>query len=313
MNYNIKCFLKKTSVLLILLSTLTLELRAQQDPLYTQYMFNTLPINPGYAGSREMLSLMILGRQQWVGFDGAPTTATFTIHSPIYAHMAAGATIIYDSYGPVNQTSFSINYAYHLKMSESTKLSLGLSGGFNHYAVDYNKLDRTFYVDDAYNYGIEQTLSPNFGFGLYMYSPKFYIGLSVPKIIENTYDESKEGLTGGVEFRHYYGMAGVALKMNEWLTLKPSILARVAQGSPLNIDANINTIIQNKIWLGIMHRLGESFGAIAQYQLSPQLRLGYAFDLNTNELSSHHSGSHEIMINFEFNFNKEQIINPRYF
>lgn len=287
--------------------------KAQQDPMYSQYMFNSLSINPAYAGSREVLSLMLLARQQWVGFDGAPSTATFTGHSPIYKNMAGGASIIYDSYGPVKQTSFYIDYAYHLQMSRKLKLSLGLKGGFNHYAVDYNSLDRSSNNDNAYNSSVEQTMLPNFGFGVYLYSPKFYLGLSVPKLMENKYNDESDSYGEGKEVRNYYGTTGIAFKMNDWLVLKPSIMTRLSQGAPLSVDFNVNSIIQDKIWLGVMYRLNNSFGGIVQYQLSSQFKVGYAFDLNTNELSSYHSGTHEVMINYEFNFNKEKVINPRYF
>ncbi|TLX70856.1 type IX secretion system membrane protein PorP/SprF [Labilibacter sediminis] len=287
--------------------------KAQQDPMYSQYMFNSLSINPAYAGTREMLSLMLLARQQWVGFDGAPSTGTFSAHSPIYNGMAAGASVIYDSYGPVKQTSFYIDYAYHLKMNETLKLSMGLKGGFNHYAVDYNSLDRTSNMDNAYASSVEQTMLPNFGFGLYLYSPKFYVGLSVPKLMENKYEDESDSYGEGKEVRHYYSMAGTVFKMNEWFVLKPSVMTRLAEGSPFSIDFNLNSIFYDKLWLGAMYRLDDSFGGIAQYQFTPQFKVGYAFDLNTNALSSYHSGTHEVMIHYEFNFKKEKILNPRYF
>ncbi len=286
---------------------------AQQDPLYSQYMFNTLPMNPAYAGSKGMMSMMILGRKQWLGFEGAPTTASFSIHSPIWANMAGGASLIYDTYGPVNLTSAYGDYAYHLKLNEKIKLSLGLKGGFNFYSIDYNKLDRTIQADEAYNGEVEQVLMPNFGFGLFMYSSRFYLGLSVPRIMENVYEEASETYGEGKEFRQYYGMMGVVLPLSEHFVLKPSVMTRLASGAPLSIDANINTIIQDKIWLGVMYRLNDSFGGLVQYQISQQLRVGYAFDLNTNALSSYHSGSHEIMLNFDFNFQKDKVFNPRYF
>lgn len=288
-------------------------IKAQQDPMFTQYMFNTLSVNPAYAGSRDMLSILFLVRQQWFGFEGAPTTATLTVHSPVYTSMAAGASVIYDSYGPVNQTSFFVDYAYHLQMGSDIKLSLGLKAGINNYAVNYDGLSKTNHVDNAYVNANEQEVHPNFGFGLYLYSSKFYLGLSVPRIIENSFEEGSTSYGDGTEIRHYYGMTGVVFRMNDWLVVKPSIMCRLAQGSPLSVDANVNTVIYNKIWLGAMYRFNESFGGILQYQLTQQLKLGYAFDLNTNELSSYHSGTHEVMINYEFNFNKEKVSSPRYF
>ncbi len=300
-------------ILYIILGTNISGIYAQQDPMFTQYMFNTLAINPAYAGSREVMSLMILGRQQWVGFEGAPTTATFTGHLPVYNNMAVGASLVYDSYGPVNQTSFFIDYAYHLKMNDKLKLSLGLNGGFNNYAIDYTSLDKTFNNDEAYYNANEQLMLSNFGFGLFLYSQRFYLGLSVPRITENSFVEGSESYGNGNEVRHYYGMMGVVFNMNENLVLRPSVMTRVSQGAPYSVDININTVLYDKFWLGAMYRLNESFGGIIQFQINPQVKFGYAFDLNTNQLSSYHSGTHEIMINYEFNFNKEKVINPRYF
>jgi len=288
-------------------------IKAQQDPMFTQYMFNQLAVNPAYAGSREVLSVMLLARQQWVGFEGAPSTGTLTGHMPLYQNMAIGASVIYDSYGPVNQTSFYFDYAYHLKISNASKLSLGLKGGFNSYSVDYNKLSRTVYSDEAYLIGSEQAILPNFGFGVYLYSQNYYVGVSIPRLLENEYKDESKSFGNGKEVRHYYGMAGVVFKMSDKFVLRPSIMTRLAQGAPFSIDANINTILHDKLWLGAMYRLGESFGGIIQYQFTPQFKFGYAFDLNTNQLKSYHSGTHEVMLNYEFNFNKERIVNPRYF
>ncbi len=300
-------------ILLNLLGVKVSNVLAQQDPMFTQYMFNTLAINPAYAGSREVMSLMILGRQQWVGFDGAPTTATFTGHLPVYKNMAIGASLIYDSYGPVNQTSFFIDYAYHLKMNDKLNLSLGLNGGFNNYAIDYNGLDKTYNNDNAYVNANEQITLSNFGFGIYLYSQRFYLGLSVPRITENSFVEGSENYGTGSEVRHYYGMMGLVIHMTDNFVLRPSVMTRVAQGAPYSIDTNLNTVLYDKFWLGAVYRLGESIGGIVQFQINPQIKFGYAFDLNTNQLSSYHSGTHEVMINYEFNFNKERVINPRYF
>jgi type IX secretion system PorP/SprF family membrane protein len=303
----------RSAFVLMLCFIFAVPLCAQQDPMFTQYMFNSLAINPAYAGSREMLSLMLLTRQQWVGFKGAPSTTTFTGHSPVFGNMAAGASVIYDKYGPVGQTSFFVDYAYHLKLNDKIKISLGLKGGFNHYSIDYNELEKNENEDDAYINAVEQANLPNFGFGLYMYSQQFYVGLSIPKLIENTYEEEKGSFGRGKEVRHYYAMAGLVLKGAEELLIRPSIMTRIAGGAPFSFDLNLNVILYEKIWLGGMYRIGDSFGVLMQYQIVPQFRAGYAFDLNTNELRSYHSGSHEIMINYELNFNKERVINPRYF
>ncbi len=304
-------FYKSIWSLLLCSFLFSTKVEAQQDPMYTQYMFNTLPINPAYAGSREMLSAIVLGRKQWVGFEGAPTTATFSIHSPVYKAMALGSSLVYDEYGPVEQTSFFVDYAYHLKLSERLKLSLGLSGGFKYYTVDFNGLYKVTTTDAAYANSIEELFLPNFGFGLFLYSNNFYFGASAPRLIENSYKDS--GYGAGTEVRHYYALSGVVIHASKDLIFRPSVMARVADSSPFSIDFNLYSILYDKFWIGAMYRLNDSFGAMVQYQLNQQLKVGYAFDLTSNALSTSSSGSHEIMISYDFQFDKNKFYNPRYF
>lgn len=306
---------KRTSYSLIVFVLITMLVspmcKAQQDPLYSQYMFNTLPINPAYAGSREMLSALLLGRQQWVGFDGAPNTATFSIHSPLYKGMAGGTSIIYDTYGPVKNTTFNIDFAYHLKTGEHSKLSFGINGTANLYTIDYTNLTRQTAMDNAYTNAVDQEWLPNVGFGLYFYSPNYYVGVSSPRMIENSYDSDTDGDSKVV--RHYYAMAGYVFHISEMFVLRPSALARASEAGPFNFDFNLYGIFYDKLWLGAMYRLDSAYGASVQYQISPQVKVGYAYDMSTNELSSYHSGSHELMISYDFNFNRTKIYNPRYF
>ncbi len=298
-------------IVALVCTSFSMQTAAQQDPMYSQYMFNTLPINPAYAGSREMLSVMVLGRKQWVGFEGAPTTATLSVHSPVYKEMALGGTVVYDEYGPAKQTSFFVDYAYHLKLGETMKLSFGLSGGFQGYSTDFKGLYKETYSDNAYSSAVEQLWMPNFGFGLFLYSHQFYFGASIPRILENSFKDTD--YSNGSEVRHYYGLTGVVIPVNKNLIFRPSLMARMAEGSPLSVDFNIYSILYQKFWIGAMYRLNDSFGAMAQVQISQQFKLGYAFDLTTNELSSVNSGSHEIMLTYDFCFDKNKFFNPRYF
>ncbi len=284
---------------------------AQQDPMFTQYMFNQLSINPAYAGSREVLSLLLINRNQWLGFDGAPVTSTLSAHLPVYKSMAVGSSVMLDKYGPVNNLSVYLDYAYHLKINESTKLSFGLNGGCNYYTINYNALERTVNNDDAYPGDMDKELLPNFGFGMFLYSQKYYIGASCPRILENNFETRSYG--DGTEVRHYYAMAGMVFPVNNWLILRPSLMSRMAADVPFSMDVNINSIMYNKLWFGIMYRINDSFGGIVQYQITHQLKFGYAFDFNTSELRNYNSGSHEVMLNYEFDFKKSGVINPRYF
>jgi len=289
---------------------------SQQDPLYTQYMFNTLAINPGYAGTRDMLSLMFSSRNQWVGFDGAPTTQTFTANSPIAnKNIGLGISVMYDRINITRQTGTYIDYSFQLKISEKSKLSFGIKGGGNFYQLDMAQLKRsTPYDDHAYTEPYVSKFLPNFGIGLYYYSQLFYLGASVPKLLENKYSAAGvETSVEGKEARHYYLMAGTVIDINSDIKFKPSVLARLTQAAPFSLDINANFLFVNRVWVGAMYRISGTFGGIVQFKFTPQFRIGYSYDANTTELQNYNNGTHEIMLNYEFNFKKNNIQNPRYF
>jgi len=289
---------------------------SQQDPLYTQYMFNTLAINPGYAGTRDMLSLMFSSRNQWVGFDGAPTTQTFTANSPVAnKNIGLGISVLYDRIGPTTQTGTYIDYSFQLKISEKSKLSFGIKGGGNFYQLDMAQLKKlTPYNDPAYSEPNISKFLPNFGVGLYYYSQNFYLGASVPKLLENTYSaDGVETSVEGKETRHYYLMTGAVVNINNDIKFKPSVLARLTQAAPFSMDINANFLFVDRIWVGAMYRISGTFGGVVQFKFTPQFRIGYSYDANTTELQNYNNGTHEIMLNYEFNFKKDKIQNPRYF
>ncbi len=301
----------------LLLFTGTGPATAQQDPIYTQYMFNTLAINPAYAGTSGVLSAMLLSRHQWVGFDGAPSTQTLSVHSPVsHLNFGAGLTIIHDQIGPVKNSAAWLDYAYRLKLSETVNLSMALRGGMAHYQVDYAELLMEVGAGDpAYEAASSNEWLPNFGFGTFMYSDLFYFGISIPRLFENKFAEESDIRTSdpGSEKRLYMAMGGVVLDLSPELKLKPSFLVRFVEAAPLSYDLNATLVIKKTLWIGGMVRPGDAFGALAQIQLTPQFRVGYAFDMNTNELRNFNNGTHELMISYEFNFRKEKVKSPRYF
>lgn len=289
---------------------------AQQDPLYTQYMFNTLAYNPAYAGSRDVLSIMALSRHQWVGFDGAPSTQTLTAHSTVGKNVGLGFSILHDKLDPTRQTGVYFDYAYRLKISDKGKLSMGLKGGFNFYQNTLSQLSTGSVGDDPALSGSDYSkFLPNFGFGLYYYSPKFYLGASAPKLMENKLANRDIETQGevGKEVRHYFLTSGYVFGISKEVKLKPSVLARFTQAAPVVMDLNVNFLFKEKLWLGGFYRIQNSFGAIAQYQFTQQFKVGYGFDMTTNELSNYNSGTHEIMLLYEFSFTKEKVQHPRYF
>ncbi len=310
--------MRRTSILLRLALMMALALRcsvllAQQDPLYSQYMFNTLAFNPAYAGSGDVFTVMALSRHQWVGFEGAPATQTILAHSPLGSqNLALGLSVINDKLGPTRQTGVFADFAYRIRTGESSRLAFGLKGGFNSFRADLAGLST---VDpDQANVDIQGKMLPNFGFGLFWHTPLAYVGVSAPKLLENETVEATNGLlTTGSEERHYFVMGGYVMDLGRDLKFKPSFMARLVAGAPLSLDVNANFLLRERIWFGAMYRLGNSFGVLGQYQVNDQLRIGYAFDLATTNLGAYNAGTHELMLSYDLRFIKGRTISPRYF
>jgi len=290
-----------------------LTVAAQQDPLYGQYMFNTLAFNPAYAGSANVFTTMLLSRHQWVGFEGAPTTQTLSAHSPLPLHgLAMGGNIIHDRTGPARQTGAFVDLAYRIRTGRDTRLSFGLKGGVNMYQADVASL---LTVDpDPSNVNISGRALPNFGFGLYWHGPRHYVGLSAPKLLENRMvDASSGSMVVSQEARHYFLMAGYVADLGPDLKFKPAFMLRLVEGAPLSLDLNANFLLRERIWFGALYRVGNAFGLMAQFQLTDQLRAGYAFDATTTRIGAYNAGTHELMLGFDLNFSKGRTISPRYF
>jgi type IX secretion system PorP/SprF family membrane protein len=287
---------------------------AQQDPMYNQYMFNTLAFNPAYAGSAEVFTVMALSRHQWVGFDGAPATQTLLAHTPLKAQkLGVGMTLIADKIGPTQQTSVFTDLAYRIQVTEGSQLSFGLKGGFNILRADLASLS-TVEVDPA-NVNIQGRLLPNFGFGLFWHSRMYYVGLSAPKLLQNDLSALGDGmiLASAQEKRHYFLIGGYVMDLNRDLKFKPSVMLRAVAGAPVSLDLNANFLLRERIWFGALYRVGNAFGLLGQYQVNDQLRVGYAFDLTTTRLAAYNAGTHEIMLSYDLRFIQGRTISPRYF
>jgi len=294
-----------------LLLALAPAARAQQDPMYSQYMFNTLAYNPAYAGSADCFTAMALSRQQWVGFKGAPSTQTLSLHSPLPGQkLSLGGTLIHDVAGPARQSSAFVDLAYRIRTGADTRLSFGLMGGINFFQADLASL--TTVQTETANANISGKVLPNFGFGLYWHSPRYYIGASAPKLLENTIGTDGRVVTNK-EFRHYFLTGGYVVDISQDLKFKPSFMVRAVEGAPLSLDLNASFLLRERVWFGAMYRLGNGLGVMAQYQFNDQLRAGYAFDLTTTRIGAYNAGTHEIMLSYDFRFNKGRTISPRYF
>lgn len=292
--------------ILILLSTSTMF--GQQDPQYTQYMYNMVVINPAYAGSRGVPTVGILGRTQWVGVDGAPNTGTLSISSPIGDAMGLGLSIIYDEIGPAKETNIFADYSYTIFTGEESRLAFGLKGGVS--LLDVSYLDM---IDpgDPLNEPIHQA-SPNFGAGVYYYTNKYYIGFSAPNFLETRHLEGDGNyVSTASEKMHYFLTAGYVFDLGENIKLKPSTMIKATGGSPISVDLSANVLFNDVVEAGLSYRFDDSISAMIGFQVSPDFRIGYAYDYTISDYGVDNSGSHEIILLFEFN--RRNIKSPRFF
>lgn len=292
---------------------------AQQAPMFTHYMYNTLSVNPAYAGSREALTVTALHRSQWVDFTGAPTTQTLTMHSPIInEHIGVGLAVVNDKIGPTNNTGIVASFAYRMKLTQKSKLALGLSAGANIFQANLNNLNLDQTNDPVFQNNVNNKTTPNVGFGVYYSRDRFYTGISVPSLIENSFSEVNQ--TGGStliasEQRHYFFIAGGLIKLGQNLDFKPTTLIKVTAAAPIQADLTASFIIMEKLLLGAMFRTGDAVGGLIGYDITEQLHIGYSYDWSYGlETSKYNNGSHEIMLRYDFIFSsKKQIHSPRNF
>lgn len=312
----------KTPIKITLAMALTLgslASYAQQAPLFTHYMYNTLAVNPGYAGSREALTVTALHRSQWVDFAGAPTTQTLTMHSPIInEHIGIGLSVLNDKIGPTNNTSIVADFAYRMKLTQKSKLALGLSAGANIFQANLNTLNLDQPNDAVFQNNVNNKTTPNVGFGVYYSRDRFYAGLSAPSLIENSYSEVNQN--GGStliasEQRHYFFIAGALINLGHNLDFKPTTLIKVTAAAPIQADLTASFIIMKRLLLGGMYRTGDAVGGLIGYDITEQLHIGYSYDWSYGlETSKYNNGSHEIMLRYDFIFSsKKQIHSPRNF
>ncbi|MEQ8582290.1 MAG: type IX secretion system membrane protein PorP/SprF [Marinoscillum sp.] len=306
-------FLRTITIFALFFFFLNLTTRAQQRPMFTQYMFNGLVLNPAYAGSHESISATALSRIQWVGIDGAPVTHTFSIHSPIPdKNIALGAVFSCDRIGVTTQSTLNLSYAYRIQM-RNAMLSMGLQGGLTSSKVNYDEIGAN---DPNLQYS-GSALLPNFGLGLYLYGKRYYAGISVPTALKNSWagegDANNADGFSSVEVPHFFGTFGFLVDLSPLVKLKPSVLVKSVGGAPVEFDFNANLILDDKLWIGVSYRSFDALSLLLDIQLSPQLKLGYAYDYTLSELSQVTTGSHEIMLNYRFVFSKSKIVTPRYF
>lgn len=285
---------------------------AQQDAMFTQYMFNGLALNPAYAGSHDAISASLLYRNQWVNVDGAPNTGAFALHSPLgNDKIAIGVQAVRDQIGISKETIANVSAAYRLPLSERAKLSFGLSAGINMLDYNFNDLELGS-VNDAFfdpSNNIKDNKA-NVGAGLYYYTNNTFLGVSVPRLLQNDFGDGVETFT---QKRLLYVHGGHVFNLNPNLKFKPNALIKATSNAPVEVDLNANFLFIDKIWAGVSWRSFESVDLIARLLVTEQLSLGYSYDITTNDLRDNSKGSHEFMLNYLFSFQKKKMLSPRYF
>lgn len=290
---------------------------AQQQPLYTMYMWNQLIINPAYAGSRDAFSASAVWREQWVGLEGAPSTQVLSLHTPLpNENLGVGLTLQNDRIGPSNNTGVWGDFSYKIQLSEKSKLSFGLRAGFEVFQSDLRSLENIEANDPAFTNNVENRFMPNFGFGAYYYGDRGYVGIASPTVIESELHPSGGGSSNDLSVRHYYMHAGYVFNLSPdsgGVMFKPSTVVRYTPGAPITFDVTANFLIAQKFWVGASYRFEDAAAALFAFQITPHLQAGYSYDFGTSNLRTHHRGSHEVMLTYDFFNNDVKTKNPRYF
>lgn len=305
----------KTLVVTQLLLLLTTDkLFSQQDPQFTNYMYNTTVINPAYAGTRDALSILALYRTQWVGLDGAPITAAASVHSPMTnSNLGWGLSIVNDEIGPSVEQTISADFSYRITFDNLSKLSFGFKATGNLLNVDYTKLSIYDPSDPQLQNNVDNRFSPNFGAGFYWYSDQYYLGVSVPNFLETKHYNDNTRSSTAQESMHYYFMGGYVFDLSDTIKFKPAFLSKVVSGAPLQVDVTANFLFFDKLTLGGAYRINGAVSVLTGFQISDAIFVGYSYDTEATKLANYNSGSHEFFLRFELFKSQAKIYSPRFF
>ncbi len=309
-----KLFIIKKVLFIVFLSCVT-SMFSQQDPHYTQYMLNTMSVNPAYVGSKGHSVLTALGRTQWVGLSGAPDTQTLSYDSPIgYNGLGIGINLVNDKIGPSHETYLDGNLSYTLETGEEGSLAFGLKLGGRLLNIDWS-LGRSDIdgPDPTFAQNIVNKFLPTVGAGIYYHEPQWYVGLSVPNFLrQEHYDGNNAVGQTAIERLHYFLIAGYVFDLNDNIKFKPAGLVKLVFGAPISIDVSANFLINEKFRLGAAWRWDDSVAALLGVQVSKSLHIGYAYDLTTSNYNVVNSGTHEVLLRYEI-FKDARIRSPRFF
>ncbi|MDB9842572.1 type IX secretion system membrane protein PorP/SprF [uncultured Polaribacter sp.] len=289
---------------------------AQQDAQFSNYMYNTLSFNPAYAGSRGTTSIYLSQRKQWVGLEGAPSTNSLSYHSPLgSSNVGIGLSLLNDAIGPVEENLISLDISYSIQTSYDSQLAFGLRASAHMLNVDFTQLNIFNPSDVLAQSNINNRVSPNIGFGMFWYSDKSYVGFSIPNLLETSH--INKGLNSSVssiskERLHYHFTAGHVFNISQDILFKPAILTKIVSGTPFQLDLSSNFQIYDKFTIGASYRLDAAVSFLGGFQINRNWLLGYAYDFDTNNLSTYNSGSHEVFLRYEV-FRSNRVRSPRFF
>ncbi len=309
--------MKKISLLFVLGILINFsDVFAQQDPQYTQYMYNMNVVNPAYAGSRGTLSLGLLGRTQWTDIDGAPKTFTFDVHAPLGKALGAGLSVISDKIGPAKETNIYADISYTIRTSDVGKLAFGLKGGVTLLDVNFSDIilpESETMGDPVFDENIKETM-PNFGAGVYYYTNRFYVGFSVPNILKSKHMDKDNITTEASEEVHYFLTSGFVFDLSDNLKFKPSVMVKGVTGAPVSFDVSANFLMYERLELGASYRYDDSVSGLINFAVTPDFRIGYAYDYTISDFSNiNPGGSHEIILLYDINLSKKNLKSPRFF
>lgn len=300
-------------IIVFCLLTHSYRVFAQQDAQYTQYMYNMNVLNPAYAGSKAgTLSASLMGRTQWTGIPGAPQTAVLSVHKPIRDRMGLGVSILADKIGPVNEQFLFADYSYTIPVGYYDNLAFGIKGGISLVNAKLTDLDLNQIGDSNFMSNVNN-LQPNVGFGMFYYSDIYYVGLSIPNLLSTTYLEKGDNFKSTINKRnHLFLTGGYVFELSYDWKFKPSLMTKVAMGSPLSLDLSANFLFDDTFEVGTSYRWGDSVSLLLNAKVTKNIRVGYSYDFTTSELNQFNSGSHELIILFDL-MTTYEIISPRFF
>ncbi|MDW3190809.1 MAG: type IX secretion system membrane protein PorP/SprF [Cytophagales bacterium] len=299
----------KIIILFVALQVCCLEAIAQQEFMLTHYMFNGLAINPAYTGIHDGISTSFLFREQWVGFDGAPSTQVASIHSPVpNRNIGLGALFYRDQLGLSSEYGALLSYAYRIRIGHRAQLSMGLRVSNHHYQIKYEALNQS--PNDFEGFGSQNQMLWNAGVGVLLHMDRAYFGISSPQLLHQKLEIGYADGRFTQRVRHYYVTAGYVFDWGRYLVLKPNLLVKGVEGAPWQLDLNLNALINSLVWVGVSYRSMDSIDGLIGLQIDPNLSVSYATDFT---LTSVASSSHEIMVNYVFNLPGQKILTPRYF